>query len=117
MEPFNAQVFDEIIEGTSMIWLTSAEHNDALGRHAELAVQAVITNVSGSSPTLRVFLDSSNDNQNWFTPVVPTVNTSISEGLVAGGSHTVMGSFQRLRIVLGGTSPRCRLKLGVTGRL
>jgi hypothetical protein len=121
MLTFNAQVFDEFIEGTASTWYTSAIHNDALGRPGSFAVFASATDVSGTSPAVQVFLDSSNDNQNWYQPSTPVISGLISTTpsvgpLTLSGSAGTHGAFHRFRVKLGGTMPKCRLKLGVSGR-
>jgi hypothetical protein len=113
----NEQVFDEIIEGTTTTWYTSARYNELLGRPRSLRIIASARDVT-SSGTLQVFVDSSIDNQHWYEPTTPVITKVLSVGSdIAEGSSQADGAFQRLRIKFStGTTPRCWLQLGVSGR-
>jgi hypothetical protein len=112
------QVFDELIAGTSSIWYTSDELNETLGAPDWFVLFASARDVSGSSPVLKVFVQKSGDNRHWYhDALVPIINGSLSEGTVRTGQASGPSQpFRRLRITLEGGSPKCRLKLHVTGR-
>lgn len=116
---FNADVFDEIITGTAGTWYSYSQHNAMLGAGNTYAIFATPTNVTGTSPTLTLFFETSIDGRAWFTSVSAITGASMSNGVVLYGSMSSgagIGSYARLRIVLGGTTPACRLKVSVTGR-
>lgn len=122
MRIFNTKVFDDVISGTTT-WLTPAEFDAHLGQADSLAFQAVTEGVQGISPTLTVWSEHSADGQNWVaTGSFVFQDQSIQEGLSYQGSYTPFGTVPplaahvRLRISLGNTSPKCRLKLYATGR-
>lgn len=118
-----AEVFDEIITGTSTTWYTSSVHNAALGQSDLLGFIAEVTNVSGLSPGLSAWIDLSGDNRNWFLSQTPGGDLVIPDPLLVEGAMaqtfrwTGGGPFARLRIVLTGTSPQCRLRVCATSRL
>jgi hypothetical protein len=122
MLALRADVFDEIITGTSTTWYSSSAHNATLGRPDFLLFIAVATRVSGVSPGLSVWIDTSPDNRSWSLSTtaggdIAIAAPSLTEGAMAQAwSWTGGGPFVRLRIVLAGTDPQCRLKVAVTGR-
>lgn len=124
MKLFNQTVFDENIASTATTWYTSAEHNDRLGLPDVLMIQAVATNVTGTTPTLTLQVEHCADGQNWIN-LKPTggpeiaaaaINTTPVNYAYVSSVTTIPLSFVRFRISLGGTSPQCRLKVLVTGR-
>jgi hypothetical protein len=117
MQAFNKQVLDETISGTSSTWYSSADFNELLGQADRLGVSAVVGDVSGSNPSLRVRVDHSADGEHW-SELGPEINTEITS------NTTYMMAFEgglallRFRVMFaGGTNPQCRLKLNVIGRL
>lgn len=120
-------IFDEIITGTGTTWYTPSDLNAVLGQPDALAIQVATTLVSGTSPTLRMAVEHSGDGRA-FLPRVATPeinNTSItndkSVSVTAGEQFgytpgTSLLAYVRLAISLGGTNPRCRLRILVTGR-
>ncbi len=77
---------------------------------------------SGTSPTLSVILEHSNDNVLWSTKTtllnaVAISTTGIGANFASDlGTANVGGAFMRLRITLGGTTPSASLQLWLTGR-
>jgi hypothetical protein len=116
----NVMVFDENIKDTSGVWRSSDDFNDALGAGDILAVQASVTNVSGTSPTLTVGVEHSADGQNWITGPdaisIGIVNNTGYAGSVEPSALYVPLGYVRLKITLGGTSPACRARITVTSR-
>src|SRR5690606_39030042 len=113
-------VFDETIVGTATTWYTSEEFQPLLMRGDGFAVQACTAKVGGSSPTLTVHAEHSEDQEHWVPTGSPQINGAISSngslgGIEAGIFETLM-SFLRFRIQLGGMNPRCTLKVYVTMR-
>jgi hypothetical protein len=119
---FHREVFDEVITGTSTTWYSSAEHNALIGAADDLVVFAVATDVAGTT-TLKVYVDTSGDNEHWYEPGTEKINATISDpndsekaGSVRLGVDA-LAAFARLRINLSGSGgPACRVKLTVTGR-
>jgi hypothetical protein len=122
MLTLRADIFDEILSGTSTTWYSSAAHSATLGRQDFLLFIAVATKVSGQSPGLIAFIDSSADNRNWLVSpfsagYIAIPDPSLVEGAIGQGwSWTGGSAFVRLRIMLTGTNPQCQLRVSVTGR-
>lgn len=122
MRLYHLQVFDDIISGTSSTWYSNADHDSTLGGADWIVVGAVTSSVSGTSPSLSLFVEYSGDGINWSSPFPPLLGGSISnQGLHAnvlspGGTFPVLLSHIRLKFTLSGTNPQCRLRLYVTGR-
>lgn len=124
MRIFNVAVFDEVIAGTANAWYTPATDNDLFGTADGLFLQATTSNASGVLPSLTCQFEHSGDGMNW-VPVgsADIISASIpleSEASFAGSAGMFTPTllrFVRIKISLGGTLPRCRLKLSVTGRV
>jgi hypothetical protein len=113
-------VFDENINTVGPVWKSSDEFNDALGAGDTLAIQAYVTVVSGTTPTLTVQVEHSADGQNW--SLGPTAlstgivsNTAYAGSVLSSASYVPLG-YVRLRVTLGGTTPACRARITVTTR-
>lgn len=120
MRILNLLVFDEIISGTTSTWYSREDLNRILGMAEAFAVQAYVTNVSGTFPALTVASQHSSDGQNWAATNATEINAIlfVEGGTYAGtsGAFLVPGAHLRFKITLGGTAPHCRLKLYFTGR-
>jgi hypothetical protein len=119
MRLFSATVFDDLIAGTALVWYTSSEAIDLLAQADVMSLHVCPRGVSGNSPTLSVNVEHSADAQLWATAQALVVNSSLQNEttLYASTSTTAtLLSFVRFRISLGGTSPKCFLKVYVTGR-
>ncbi len=119
MRGFNRQVYRETHESGSTARYTSAEFNDLLGSRDRLIVHYTAGRVSGTSPTLTIELEGSNNGQDWQS-LVPLVS---AEPLVAGNVNTGRGNsdkdlpaFVRLAITMGGTSPVAEVEIVACGR-
>lgn len=122
MRTFHRCVFDDAIEGTSAVY-TGAQWNAVLGLADKLKLVAITDQASGTTPTLTVQIEESADQRNWASKSgtaeinalsVGTSATEIKTGNDAGTVPT--GGFVRLRLQLGGTTPKVHVKLYVTGR-
>ena len=121
MRTFNTLIFDDIISGTASNWFTSSDFCDQLGSADFLLLQARTSFVSGTSPTLTVDIEHSPDGQSW--TLLPPGNHINAVAISNNGSYvgddaptTIQAlAYVRCRISLGGTSPKCRLKLFATG--
>lgn len=115
-------VLDEFVVGTTAVY-TSPEFNDELGRCERLAIQAIVDQVTGTTPTLLVQQEHSSDQRNFMnkngsaeipaTSISPTA-TTVLNGYELGTNPS--NGYVRLRIQLGGTSPQAHVKIWVTGR-
>lgn len=120
---FSGLVFDNIVSGTTTTWYTPARFDDPLGLGDELSVHAITTGVGGTGPTLTCQVETSANGKDWYSPhgLTPEINgLGIANDTVLEGSVSifdiVLQKFVRVRIVLGGNGPVCRLKLYATGR-
>ena len=116
---YNADVFNEVITGTSTTWFSYAPFNATLGSSDLASVFAYTTNVTGTGTQLNIFGDVSNDGRVWFisqSAFFP--GTNLTNGLVQQAFLSQFSfSFMRLRFTLSGLSTaQCQLKLTVTGR-
>src|SRR6185503_12598294 len=100
------KVFDDVINGTSTTWYSPVSLNDRLGRGDYFGVQASVTGLTGTSPTMTVQLQHSGDNQNWVSTAAPEISTSIANDTSYAGSRSgiVFMNFVRVAIALGGTN-------------
>ncbi|MBI4700377.1 MAG: hypothetical protein HY744_04285 [Deltaproteobacteria bacterium] len=112
-------VYDDRIYGTTAVY-TAPQHNDLLGQCEYVSVQTVVRSVGGTSPTLSVATESSNDQSNW----IAGGTYVISAADISGTNKTQSGSFTqtsglgatRLKIWLGGTAPEAHLVISVCRR-
>ena len=63
MLSLHAQVFDEIITGTTSTWYTSSQFYEAVGASDTWSIHACASFVSGTNPTLTVYAEHSSDGQ------------------------------------------------------
>lgn len=123
MRTVNLKIFDDVISGTVATWVTRSEFDQALGPANTFAIQAVTTGVTGIEPTLTILTEHSYDGENW----VWSGNDDLINGTLIAEDASylnfsnscavpVLGAFVRFRMSLGGTNPKCRLKLYMTGR-
>lgn len=124
MRSFHRLVFDESVDGTTSVY-TSPAFEALLGLSDALTISGYASGVSGTTPTLSVAVEQSPDERHWTTrngtAEVNAVSLSTSaETTFQGNDGSPIGAsrpgFARLKITLGGTSPRGRLKIWVTGR-
>lgn len=116
------EVFNAPISGTgSTTVYTPAELNAPLAQADTFYISARTTQVSGTSVTLTVAIEHSNDGVNWTnksTPIsaasVTANNVNLNYGWDTG--TTPGGCFHRLAITLGGTNPSGMVQVMVAGR-
>lgn len=119
MTVFSGEVFDDSVAGSLTVWYTSAAHNDVLGSGDVLAVQATVQNLSGTSPSLTVQVEHSADGKDWIGAGSAIISTLVANNATYYGSRQAWPAllgFVRLKVSLGGSSPRCRLKLYACSR-
>jgi hypothetical protein len=115
-------MYDENIEGTQALF-TDPSHNALLGSVEKLSIFAVVDSVSGTSPTLTVQIEESGDQVRWINKAgTAEINaaalstTVITTAVGRDTGATPSNGFLRLRVSLGGTSPKAHVRLFVTGR-
>ena len=122
MRIFHALVFDTTIEGTTALY-SDPQYNDPLGAADALSLFAVGDTASGTSPTLTAQMEESGDQVHWNakagTAEINAASLSTSANTIAVGrdsGSTPSSGFVRLKVSLGGTSPKARIRLWATGR-
>ena len=115
---FNADVFNEVITGTSTTWFSYPSFNGTIGTADTAQVYAYSTNVTGTGTQLNLWVDGSNDGHLWFGIANLLSGTNLQNGLVQQAVLAqVNPAFMRLRFTLIGLATgQCQLKLSVTGR-
>lgn len=121
---YNELVFDEYVDGTASIY-SKPQFNALLSLADLYSIHAAAFIESGTSPTLTLQLEEGPDNFNWGNKkATPEVNAAaLTSGALTVATHSVGGGstfptsgYMRLRVQLGGTSPRGRVKVWFTGR-
>ena len=118
---FCDKCFEQGISGTTAIQTTPEKY--AMFAQAEkFFLQARATQVSGTSPTLTVAIEHSNDGVTWTTKATPISAFGLSAGAINGttgsdlGTAAVGGAKVRLTISLAGTTPSAFVEIWLTGR-
>ena len=122
MRLFNLRVCNENIEGTGQVY-TASELNALLASVEALSLFAVADTVSGSSPTLTVQIEESDDQVHWkskgATAEINGVALSTAAKTIAVGRDDgtiVSPGYLRLKVQLGGTSPKAHVRIWAAGR-
>ncbi len=124
MRTFHRLAFDENVDGTTAVY-TNPALEPLLGLTDALSISGYAAGTSGTTPTVTVQIEQSPDRRHWTVRnATAEVNgTSLStsaETTFQGNDGSPLGAtrpgFARLKITLGGTSPKTRLKIWVTGR-
>ena len=120
MRRWVVEAFNDVINGTTTVY-TPTKLNEALGQCDKLSVQAVADQSSGTSPTLKVDVEHSNDQRNWAVKTAAIGATTIPAGATTSlfgndPGSTPTGGFVRLALTLGGTTPAAHVKVTVCGR-
>lgn len=117
---YAGKVFSRVLNDATNTHYSDPECNAKIGAGEKFFVEVRASNVSGTSPTLLVTLESSNDNVNWATRSTLINLASIVGGPVLTaselGTAAVGGRFQRLSFKLGGTTPSAYLEAWLTAR-
>jgi hypothetical protein len=124
MQLFHTLVFDDAIEGTTAVY-SDSPFNAELATADKFQIMGVVSQVSVSAgtPTITVQLEHSANNRNFVNKSgtaeinATTLSTTAITVVTGNDAGSVpFGGFLRLRITLGGTSPKARVRLWVTGR-
>ncbi len=91
-----------------------------LGSAEKLVLQARSTKVAGTSPTLTVAVEHSNDGKDWVVATTPINGVTINSGTVtisiADTGSTIFAGLVRLKVSLGGTGPSASVQVIACGR-
>jgi len=114
------RVFDDYVLGTTPVYSPS-QLTKALAQFEKVALQIVADEVSGTAPTLAAMLQTSSDGRHWVDKSPGLAATAISAGQVnalslADSGATPSGALRRLKIALGGTDPKARVRVSATMR-
>lgn len=124
MRVFNQLVFDGYVSGTTNVY-SDEQHDALLGSVDKLCIAGYTAQVTGTIPTLTVQVEHSYDHIRWVTRNATAEINGLT--LSTTGEWSVQGQdgdpatratlgFARLRIAMGGTSPKGQVRLWVSGR-
>ncbi len=112
----NIKVIDEVLNGNAT-FESDPQHNEMLGRADSFTVQVFVTNTGGTSPTITVTYQGSNDGKSWITKqtVLSSVNiaTAPYESMTDSTVNLVNGAQGKFQISLGGTNPYAYVRVVV----
>ena len=119
MRRFNKDVYKETHDSGATARYTSAEFNDLLGSQDVLVVQYSAVKIAGTTPTLTIDLQGSNNGADWqlienLINAVSLTPGSVNAGIDASGQN--LPAFVRLAIYMGGTNPSAELQIIASGR-
>lgn len=113
--------FEQGISGTTAIQTTPEKY--AMFAQAErFFLQGRITQSGGTSPTITVLLEHSNDGVTWTTKATLVNALALTPNAITNttgsdlGTAIVGGCKARLSVALGGTNPTAFVELWLTGR-
>lgn len=114
------EAFNDSLTGTGTTY-SPTRFNEVLGSFDKLAIQIVAEQPGGTTPTITVAMEHSNDQRNWVSKSTLTSGTAVSTSAPTVVVATDSGStptlaFVRFAVSMGGTSPACRMKILVCGR-
>jgi len=123
MIAFSEEVWHASITGTATAY-TDPKWNSVLSRAEKFYCVARVSAGSGTSPTLTVNIEHSNDGVNWATKAQLFNATSISNAATSVviltaqdlGTAQVGGLYMRVALTLGGTNPSAMIVIMLTGR-
>jgi hypothetical protein len=122
MRSYHRMVFDGTLAGTSPVY-TDPRFNVMLALTELIEIGCVISQASGTTPTLTVQCQISPDGVNWVdkstTAEVDAASLSTSALTIAGGHSLTTDStigFVRLKMTLGASDNLATFKVFVTGR-
>jgi len=118
-------VFDEYLQSTSPVGFTSQDLNSKLGMYDQLAIQAVVDNVTGAAGGFTVQIYHSSDGRNWLAKsATAEIGGSPAITLVANSQMSYFGydtgtipslGLVQLKVSLGASSG-AHVRVYVTGR-
>jgi len=109
-----------LVLGSTAYTASGNTPNLPVAEFSELAVDVNVTAVSGTSPTLNLYLDRLGGDGNWYNiwasaqiTAVGTVSTTVGAGCA---TNQAFGNWVRLRWVIGGTSPSFTFSASIIGK-
>lgn len=120
MRLFTQQIFNSTIQGTTAVY-SQPQYNTLLGSADKLAIQIVCSRSAGTTPTITLVEQISNDGEHWFDKDTMMSAQSLSTSAVDNFMEYDVGSsplttFVRFQITLGGTTPSSDVTITVCGR-
>src|SRR5882724_6250911 len=124
MRVFHSLVYDENIESTTVNYCDAA-WNAQLGLPDKLTIFTLTDTASGTRPTLTVQIEEGPDQVHWLPKLGTTTAEIYTAALLTTANTSLVGrdagttpsaAFIRLRIQLGGTTPKAHVRIWVTGR-
>ncbi len=119
MRRFNREVYNETHDIGATSRYTSAEFNDVLGSSDKLVVQYRAVKIAGTSPTLTIKLEGSNNGVDWVlieTLVNAASLTAAQVNSALATSTATLPAFVRFAITMGGTTPSAEVQIIACGR-
>ncbi len=106
---------DQFVTGTAAVYSEPAL-NAALARAPRQAFQVTCDDVDGTSPTMTLSVEGSNDGDNWDPVSTPVDGETLSSTLsnvfrFTEDGGTPLKEFMRLKVELGGTDPRAHVRV------
>ena len=119
---FDLVVLDQPVQAPGVVY-SDVEFNEVLSRADRLVINAVVSEVSGTAPTLTISVEGGPDHRHWVVIDAGAPPLS-SQPLSAGPPGLLACSFvgdqpacTRLKVTLAGASAKARIKIHVTGRV
>jgi hypothetical protein len=122
MRLFNEKVFDAVIRGTEPVY-TDAMYDELLGTADQLAIFAIVDQISGTNPSWQCRSEHSNDKEHWsstggyaeFFGAFPP-GPGPTWGMSRNDNAAFLGAYVRYKIFLEGADHQAHIKLIVCGR-
>ena len=95
----------KVIKASGAVTTTSQSSLFEEGTGDELAVMLDVTAVSGTTPSMTVSVQWSNDGSTWFTADPADAFTAITAATKVTKSFTIKGLYARLNYAITGTTP------------
>jgi hypothetical protein len=120
MRKFHVLLLDDRIEGNAPLY-SNPLHNALLGSVESLRIYCTAENTSGTSPALTVQIEESGNQLYWrtkgFAEIDNVALSTTAQTVAVGRDRGLVPSqgFLRLRVQLGGTAPKARVRIWVTG--
>lgn len=117
---FTGKVLSRVVNNAANVYYSDFRFNSLLGAGEKFFVEAKVSGVTGTAPTLSVRLETSTDNSSWVIRSTPIVPSAIQSGTVLWGlelgTNMPGGDYARFGVQLGGTNPNAYVELWVVAR-
>ncbi len=110
----NLILIDQVINGNTTVE-SDPKLNDALGEGDTYTVQTYVANSGGTSPTITVKMQGSNDGKSWADRQTilnaQDISTSPYENITESTADMVVTAQGKLQVNLGGTNPYAYVRI------